>query len=248
MLIAFNENKDMIFSEDAEKSNIYTCPHCDEKVIFKKGRKKIPHFAHQPNSACIFKSEHYNHLRFKFFCKKNLNFILGINYTIDIEKPLKLFDEIRIADVVIKELRVVLEFQHSNIQPDDWRKRTAFYKNFKLRPIWIFDIDSFGKISDNKESIKVPTIFVYLRKFYPIYLFNIDILDTIYQLLLFQKKQVYRSLTIYNGEYDNYWHVIEKDWVDYEQGYYETLKTTFEYTIKELTWNELLTKGENQFE
>lgn len=245
MLIAINENKEPIFSENAEKKKIYCCPHCDEQLIFKQGKKKIPHFAHQPNSACLFKSEHYNHLYFKFFCKKNLNNILKTNYTIDIEESFTLYNETRIADVVIKELRIALEFQHSNIQPEDWRLRNEFYKHFGLNPIWIFDDEAYGKKQD-EGFVKIPTIFIYLRKFYPIYLFNIHYPELIVRLLLGERKQTRVSLTIENEYNGRYWHILDEEWVDEEEGYYRQLKTVFEYTAQNLTWKQLLGGNENE--
>lgn len=249
MLIAIDKNGKLIFSEDALKNTLYYCAHCNEKMIFKKGPKKIPYFSHMPNSACLFKSEHHNHRYFKWFCLKNLNTLLQKKYTITIEKPFKIFNEHRIADVIIKELRIILEFQHSNIQPNDWRERTAFYKKFGFKIIWIFDSEAFGKMRDDGY-IKVPGIFIYLRTFYPIYLLDTKNITEIKKLILGERKQEYVPLTIEYDDRDDglFWHVIDQEWVEDKEGYYKTLKTVFEFTFQNLTWQQLLTKGENTIE
>ena len=43
-----------VFGQDAIKENEYICPSCEEKVILKKGRIKIHHFAHKSDSECLF--------------------------------------------------------------------------------------------------------------------------------------------------------------------------------------------------
>ena len=43
---AVNKNtKEYTFPIDATKRDIYCCPSCNNDIVFKKGKIKIPHFA-----------------------------------------------------------------------------------------------------------------------------------------------------------------------------------------------------------
>ena len=44
----------LIFPDIALKSEKYNCPVCESSVIFRKGEKNAPHFAHNKNSNCSY--------------------------------------------------------------------------------------------------------------------------------------------------------------------------------------------------
>ena len=44
----------LIFPDIALKSEKYNCPVCENSVIFRKGEKNAPHFAHTKNSNCSY--------------------------------------------------------------------------------------------------------------------------------------------------------------------------------------------------
>ena len=46
MLVAINRNNETVYAHQAIITEEYRCPYCKEKLLLKKGLKKIPHFAH----------------------------------------------------------------------------------------------------------------------------------------------------------------------------------------------------------
>lgn len=62
MLIAkFNDH--YVNASNARQGEKYYCPECGEKLILRKGKTKIAHFAHYSKSKCLFgEGETYEHL------------------------------------------------------------------------------------------------------------------------------------------------------------------------------------------
>ena len=54
MLKASTTNKEVLSMEVEKEDGPFFCPSCRGKVILKKGRIKIPHFAHKPPVTCIY--------------------------------------------------------------------------------------------------------------------------------------------------------------------------------------------------
>ena len=48
------KTRDYIFPRDAHKNCKYYCPKCNHDVIFRNGKIKIPHFAHNKKSNCSY--------------------------------------------------------------------------------------------------------------------------------------------------------------------------------------------------
>lgn len=104
------ETKKYELPKYASKQNKYKCPDCSEKIIFKKGQIKAPHFSHYRNSNCDYyekPSESKIHKSAKGMLKnliennKTINILKNCNYckensTININKYNKLEHEIKL--------------------------------------------------------------------------------------------------------------------------------------------------------
>ncbi|MDU6961244.1 MAG: competence protein CoiA family protein, partial [Staphylococcus sp.] len=73
MLVAINRNNETVYAHQAIITEEYRCPYCKEKLLLKKGLKKIPHFAHvsQVKRRCM-KNETEKHYYVKFFIAQRL--------------------------------------------------------------------------------------------------------------------------------------------------------------------------------
>ena len=67
LIVPFDTNGNEIRPDIAEKNVKYYCPDCKGESIFRKGKKKTPHFAHKVNPIkCNFLVETEEHLRAKW--------------------------------------------------------------------------------------------------------------------------------------------------------------------------------------
>lgn len=112
--------------QEAQPNFSGVCPSCDDPVIAKCGKVKIPHWAHRGKRMCDqwWENETEWHRNWKGLFPKECQEI--IHYAETGEK--------HIADVKTNEGYIV-EFQHSPIKPEEREARENFYKNI----IWIVD-------------------------------------------------------------------------------------------------------------
>ncbi len=103
------------------------CPGCGQSVIAKCGEKKIHHWAHKQKANCDswWENETQWHRDWKDNFPKEWQ---------EVFLPNPRTREKHIADVKT-EYGIVVEFQHSAINPEEQRSREAFYKNM----VWIVD-------------------------------------------------------------------------------------------------------------
>ena len=50
--VAYDEARRLVFPEAAHKGGSYFCPACDERLVLKRGTRKVPHFAHTGSQQC----------------------------------------------------------------------------------------------------------------------------------------------------------------------------------------------------
>lgn len=55
----------MVSPFTAPRGAVYTCLHCHEQVTLKRGKVRIPHFSHRPDSQCSASYESLEHSAFK---------------------------------------------------------------------------------------------------------------------------------------------------------------------------------------
>lgn len=140
MLYGCDDQNKRISAEDAERKGKYSCPVCGAKLVLKRGKINIPHFAHEKNSKCDSLLEN----------KMTLWHIQHQMYFGSDEREVILqADGVKhIADV--KTGNVIIEFQHSPISYDDFRERSNFYHRFGTI-VWVFDLmDKTDRIYERK--------------------------------------------------------------------------------------------------
>lgn len=65
---------------------IYTCPHCGEDVVFRKGSKREHHFSHKPDSQCSVTKETLLHFEAKHYISRaikrgeDIKLDIGLDY------------------------------------------------------------------------------------------------------------------------------------------------------------------------
>ncbi|MBR7554558.1 competence protein CoiA [Allobacillus sp. GCM10007491] len=143
MLVAKNELGKLITAYKKNEQEIsqlryesFTCPECNEKVILKAGRIKVPHFAHEQQSSCsVRRGESAEHLNGKMdidqWCQYH-----GFASTLEYSLP-----EIgQRIDVVAKIGRtpVAFEYQCAPISLEEYEARTNGIRKAGFMPVWIF--------------------------------------------------------------------------------------------------------------
>ena len=118
------------------KKNIYYCPCCSGRVFLKAGKIKMPHFAHAPHTTChaATEGETEEHLSGK---KMLYEWLEAQGYEPELEKYFPDFQQR--ADVFVRHngKDYAIEYQCSVISPDELKRRTRMYLNYRITPIWI---------------------------------------------------------------------------------------------------------------
>ena len=88
--IAYDENKNIVFANNAVKGKKYFCPECKEELVFKNSGKtgpgsRCPHFAHKGGSTHNCEPESVLHAAFKNETAKFLRSCLAENKSFDIK-------------------------------------------------------------------------------------------------------------------------------------------------------------------
>jgi len=233
MIIAINEQNEKWLAEDANKEQQFYCPVCNEKVVLKKGRKKMAHFAHFPNSKCrlddlIREPESAEHIKIKYSLYHYLK-NLGVK-NVEVEKY---FKEAR-SDVYfeVNNNKVVIEIQKSTLNPEIFKKRMNFYTKNNIAVIWIIapsTINKNIKINDSENEFAEYHKYFSLKewikdiaKLYCGYIFTIDEENNIIPIR-FNNISIYiEEKTVYNEDRCEYIEV---------GGYTKTLKQRKKFEI-----------------
>lgn len=136
MFIALNDKNERIEAKNGNKGIKYYCPLCHKDVIFKQGKVRKPYFAHKIRDDFEDWGDMSEwHLdwqeKFPIECR---------------EVPVPKDKPIHRADVLLENLKTVIEFQHSPISKDDFDARNSFYTSCGYSLVWIFDFGA--KIRD----------------------------------------------------------------------------------------------------
>lgn len=135
MLICIDANGNRIQARYSHGPADYLCPECNERLMLKAGRVKVPHFAHFSESGCRYgEGESVLHRQMKtevgdLFERFNPQF--EVRFGVD-----------RRADIVIA--RTVIECQVSPITIEEWNNRTWSYNDQGYSVLWIWDIGRFS--------------------------------------------------------------------------------------------------------
>jgi competence CoiA-like predicted nuclease len=136
MLSARNPFGDVLAFEVGLEDGPFACPHCGAKVILKKGRRVIPHFAHLVRSNCAYsgEAESEEHKQAKKEIYEALLCIPGVT-SVQMERDLQ---EVQ-PDVycVINGEEVVLEIQTSRTTLDRIDEKTDIYARKNIAVLWM---------------------------------------------------------------------------------------------------------------
>lgn len=143
MFVALNNKGERVLSNKAVRGRYYYCQQCQGRLVFKKGRIKLPHFAHYPNQApcTTWERESSRHLEMKYVAMRNLvkDNRVGLaeyEYNIDGYFP-DLYMEI--IDYNGKHWKMAVEMQKSSKSVDDILEKTRFYTERDIYTLWVFD-------------------------------------------------------------------------------------------------------------
>lgn len=153
MFIAENENKERIEAVDSIKGRKYFCPCCGSEVRPNQGTVKAWYFSHI-NRDC---DPWYEPMT---LWHKEWQEMFDPKFR---EIPMEYDGEKHRADIKIDHM--VVEFQHSYISPEDFKKRNDFYSRDGVL-VWLVDrkgksIDGFLK---NRPIERKPKIFLFIEK------------------------------------------------------------------------------------
>lgn len=120
-------NEKILYAINAESGMIGECPHCGKPVRARCGEINIEHWAHI-NCECPYITERDTkwHVAWKNKIEKK-------GY--ETEKRFGNF----ISDAFDSKTNTVIEFQHSQITPQEIRNRCDYYKSINKNIKWIFD-------------------------------------------------------------------------------------------------------------
>lgn len=138
MFLAKDENGNLVEIDEVKPNKKYFCPCCGAELVVKRGDIRVHHFSHRSLSDCdsFYEPMTKWHLdwqrRFPKQCR---------------EVVVKNNGETHRADVLLRNLKLVIEFQHSHISDADVYKRNKFYTEAGYRIIWVFD-KGISKLGD----------------------------------------------------------------------------------------------------
>lgn len=128
MFYAENAISKHVHISEASKDEQYTCPCCGSVLIQKRGRIKAHHFAHEKDSICDSWADGMTPWHMNW--QSNFS-------RCQCEQKLTIGKDTHIADVMIRN--VVVEFQHSGISSEEFKKRCIFYSMDRRKLIWVLD-------------------------------------------------------------------------------------------------------------
>ena len=140
MFYGLNDKGERIYIKDSIKGETYYCPFCNGEMIRKVGKVKAHHFAHVSDVCDNWYKENkgvWHKTLQNCFDSKVQEIIVKADNS----------DVFHIADVFLSgnERNTIIEFQHSPMSIQEFKKRNDFYINNgttgfeKNRIVWVFD-------------------------------------------------------------------------------------------------------------
>ena len=143
MRYAIDKNNKRI---EAQKGIQAFCPICNEEVVAKCGKVKIPHWAHKQGGDCDAWSENKTQWHINWqdcFPKDMQEYILYDEDT----------NEKHIADIYTPD-KIIIEFQHSYLKEEERIKRENFYTKNGRKLVWVVDGNRLKTTYENFGHIK----------------------------------------------------------------------------------------------
>lgn len=162
---AFNDDKTLLKSLSAAKK-LY-CPHCQKKVFFRGGLKRIHHFYHEAHVDCSFvgEPETQEHLAGKLAIYNWLKEQYPNAY-VALEERIKKTNQI--ADVYAdfgNGQRFAFEVQYAEQTAEKWLERRKLYAVAGITDIWLFGDNYYKEIyADNVDGGEIVLRLKYLQQ------------------------------------------------------------------------------------
>ncbi|CAH0344490.1 competence protein CoiA family protein [Bacillus sp. CECT 9360] len=138
---------------EMRKEDTFYCPCCENEVMIKAGKIKIPHFAHIRNNSCHASSEPESD--YHLLGKTNLYLWLkSKQYLVFLEAYIPEIRQRADILVIVKSQKYAIEFQCSSIPEEDFISRTNSYRAQGIIPIWILADKNIKKIKPNEFSLR----------------------------------------------------------------------------------------------
>ena len=138
MLKAIDKYDNSVTIDEADETQTYYCPICNQALIQKRGEIREHHFSHigprgtnARNYVPCSDTWHYDKTDWHIQWQKRFP-------SECYEKVLTDGTEKHIADIFINN--IVVEFQHSTITLEEFRERNLFYLSLGYKVIWVFDL------------------------------------------------------------------------------------------------------------
>lgn len=133
MLFALDKNGQRVHINSAKRNEHYFCPCCGSEMVMRLGDVRSHHFSHRIEDFCK-DSWHYDMTEWHYNWQSRFN--------VECQEVVKEFNgEKHRADVLIEESKVVFEFQHSPLSPEEFEERNNFYNKLGYKVIWVFDVE-----------------------------------------------------------------------------------------------------------
>lgn len=137
MLVAFLDNT-RIEASEAGKGPDYRCPKCRSRLVLRKGRIRVHHFAHKPPVTCSWaRGETLAHLAAKRVVRKAF---AERGLRAEVEHVVESLSGDRRADVMVwspKGKPVAIELQHGSMGIEELEARTRSYLDAGTSVVWV---------------------------------------------------------------------------------------------------------------
>lgn len=130
MFTARGEDGRVVDIDDAIKGKHYYCPCCGEDLIIKRGEIKVHHFAHRSCSDC------------DDFYKPLTQWHLNWQREFPLESrdvPVMYNGEVHRADILLKSINTVIEFQSTCLPPSEIKEVNEFFSQCGYSVVWVFN-------------------------------------------------------------------------------------------------------------
>lgn len=132
MLCALNTGGEVVFAFNAMRGERYCCLDCRGTVIFRRGTKVKPHFAHKVKSVCLNNSsESMAHYNAKYVLAQQL---VQKGYYVEVEQPVARIQQR--PDLIVNGTYAI-EIQFSSIPLEVLQARTTGLEDQGYEVIWI---------------------------------------------------------------------------------------------------------------
>jgi Competence protein CoiA-like family len=175
MLVALGPAGDRIEAARNTPTGNYACPACGSGVIVKRGRVRVPHFAHEVRGACDLAVESVRHQLAKRVLADRFRMR---GYLAEIEEPHpETGRRVDVAVTVGDGHRIAIEVQDSAIAVDQMKARTkADRRAGFFATVWVFTSGRAARLLAGRDGteVRIPTEMRWVSDRYGLGVFVID--------------------------------------------------------------------------